>query len=362
VQNKPKISVIVPVYNKEFFLQKSVNSILQQTEKDIEIILIDDGSTDRSSEICQEFAKKDSRIIFERKENEGLTATRNYGRKFANGEYIAFVDPDDFIDANAYEQMLKNSNNADIVLSGLVNEYIDEKLLQVMPQNLGNFYENEDIRKTIVPLFLVYGKGIGKSVLLAQLGIALFRRKFLNEENIISDEKIIHSEDWLFFLEALFKAKSVAIEHNAYYHYVHNMQGLTENYSPKLVLDHVEILRKLNKIGIFEYVFEQYGKHPNLAYNYLLHSIKNLAKSKESIFVLREKAINIFNMIFFNCLAQKIEPSNIPFKKRILFYFVKFKLALLLILLYKLKQFQYSRKILGIKSLGMRRMNLHEKE
>jgi glycosyltransferase involved in cell wall biosynthesis len=333
LQNKPKVSVIVPVYNKEAFLQKSINSILQQTEKNIEIILVDDGSTDRSSEICQEFAKKDSRIIFKKKENEGAMAARNYGMSFASGDYIAFVDSDDFIEANAYEQMLKCSNDADIVISGLIHEFGHKKTSQTMPL----FCENADIRKTIMPLFLIYGKGIAKNMQLASLSRALFKKIFLSEENIISDEKITYSEDWLFFLESLLKAKSVAVEHNAYYHYVHNMQGLTENYNPKLVLDYVEILRKLDNMGVFEYVPQQYGKHPNITYNYLLQAIANLASSKESIFVLRKKLLNIFDMDFFNCIAQKIKPSNIPFKKRILFYFVKYKFVLLLILLYKFK-------------------------
>jgi len=336
-QNKSKVSVIVPIYNKASFLEKSINSILQQTEKNIEIILVDDGSTDNSSEICKKFAEKDSRILHKRKKNEGLTATRNYGRKFASGDYIAFVDPDDFIEANAYEQMLKCSNNADIVISGLIRELGKKKILQTMPQNLNSFYENADIRKFILPLFLVYGKSIRDNILLAQLGIALFKRRFLDEQNIFSEEKITYSEDWLFFLEALLKAQNVAIEHNAYYHYVQNAQGLTENYSPKLILDYVEILHRLDKMGIFEYVPEQYRRHPNLIYDYLLHSFVNLSGSKESIFVLRKKVKNILNMNYFNNVWQKLNPSNIPFRRRILFYLIKFKLYLLLILLYKLK-------------------------
>jgi glycosyltransferase involved in cell wall biosynthesis len=342
--NKPRVSIIVPIYNKASFLEKSINSILQQTEKNIEIILVDDGSTDNSSEICKGFAERDSRILYKKKENEGLTATRNYGRKFATGDYIAFVDPDDFIEANAYEQMLKYSNNADIVLSGLIHEFGKKKILQIMPQKLNSFYENSDIREFILPLFLIYGMGIGKNILLAQFGIALFKRTFLDAQNILSDEKITYSEDWLFFLEALLKAQSIAIEHNAYYHYVHNAQGLTENYNPKLVLDHIEVLHGLDKIGVFESVPLQYAEHPNLAYNYLLQTIVNLSFSKESIFVLSRKTKDILNMDYFNCLGQKINPANIHLKKRTLFYLVKFKLSLLLILLYKLKHKFYKIK------------------
>jgi glycosyltransferase involved in cell wall biosynthesis len=327
----PKISVIVPIYNKELFLNKSIPSILSQTKRDIEIILIDDGSTDSSSKICQEFSQKDSRIIFKRKENGGPSSARNYGLRYASGEYIAFIDSDDCIDSEAFEQIMKNSNDADITISGLMHEMGKKRIMQLMPETLENFYEGEDIRKIILPLFLVYEKHI----LLAQLGIFLFKRKFLEEEKISFDESVTYAEDWLFSLEAIFKAKSVAVNHKAYYHYTHNFLGLTENYNPKVAADYMKVLQKLDEIGVFSCISESCIANPNLAFNFFLQIVKNLSFKKSSLWKLREELHLLFDANCFKDLGQTIKPGNIPARKRFLFYLIKHKCALLLIALYK---------------------------
>ncbi len=335
MKNTPKISVIVPIYNKELFLKKSISSILEQTEKNIEIILVDDGSTDNSSEICKKFTEKDSRALYKRKENGGLTSARNYGRSYANGEYIAFVDPDDYIEKNALEKMLECSKNADIVIGGLINEFGRKKTLRIMPKKLEGFYEGDEICKKILPMFLVYGKHIGKDLLLAQLGIFLFKRKFLDEQNIFSNENITYSEDWLFSLEAIFKAKTTAVLHNVHYHYVPNPYGLTENYSPKVITDHIEVLRKLDRIGVLSCIPVSYYANPNLILNFFQQAVKNLSFKKGSVFSLSKELKIFFEMDYFKDLGKTIKARNIYIKKRIIFYLIKFKCSLLLILLYK---------------------------
>lgn len=335
MQNTPKISVIVPIYNKELFLRKSISSILEQTEKDIEIILVDDGSTDGSSKICEEFAKKDSRVLYKRKENGGLTSARNYGRRYASGEYIAFVDPDDYIEKDAYEKMLAYSKNADIAMGGLVNEIGKKRIFRVMPKNFEGFYENEAIRKKILPRFLVYGKHIGKDLLLASTDIFLFKKNFLDEQSIFSDENITYSEDWLFSLEAIFKAKTLAVLHNIHYHYVSNPLGLTENYNPKVIIDYVEVLRKLDNMGILSCIPESYSANPNLILNFFQQAVKNLSFKKEAIFNLSKELNSFFKIDYFKDLGTTINPRNIHIKKRIIFYLIKFKCSLMLILLYK---------------------------
>jgi len=113
------ISIIVPIYNSEKWLKRCVESLINQTYTHIEILLINDGSKDRSLEICNEYAKKDNRIIVIDKENEGVSATRNLGIKKAKGEFIQFVDSDDYIDEQMCEKLLNAVDNADLVLCGL---------------------------------------------------------------------------------------------------------------------------------------------------------------------------------------------------------------------------------------------------
>jgi len=331
----PKVSVIVPIYNKELFLRKSISSILEQTEKNIEVILVDDGSTDNSPEICEELEKEDSRIIYRRKENGGAASARNYGRLYASGEYIAFLDPDDYIEKDAYEKMLKNSNNVDVVVGGMVNEIGKKNIFRVLPKNMEGFYKNEEIRKKVLPMFLVYGKNIGKDLLLASMDICLFRKKYLDEQNIYNDEKITYSEDWLFFLEAIFKAKTLSVLHNVHYHYISNPLGLTENYNPKVIADYIEVLKKIDNMGILSCIPEPHRTNPNLILNFFQQAVKNLSFKKESIFNLSKELEIFFEMDYFKDLGKAINPGHIHIKKRIIFYLIKLKCSLILIFLYK---------------------------
>ena len=111
------ISIIIPVYNVEKYLRKCLDSIINQTYKKLEIILIDDGSTDNSGKICEEYAKKDDRIIVIHKENAGVSSARNRGIELANGKYIGFIDSDDWIEENMYETLYQNLLQFDVDIS-----------------------------------------------------------------------------------------------------------------------------------------------------------------------------------------------------------------------------------------------------
>lgn len=120
MENKPLISVIVPVYNVQKYVRKSVESILQQTYKNLEIILVDDGSTDESGKICDMLARSDNRVTVIHKKNGGLSDARNAGLDRATGELIGFVDSDDYIEKNMYEVLEERMriNEADISCCG----------------------------------------------------------------------------------------------------------------------------------------------------------------------------------------------------------------------------------------------------
>ena len=126
----PKVSIIVPIYNVEEYLKRCIDSLVNQTLQDIEIILVNDGSTDDSEKIAKEYYEKyKGKIIYLEKENGGLSDARNYGIPYATGEYIAFLDSDDYIEKNAYEEMYNKAQeeNADYVECDFVWEYPDRK-------------------------------------------------------------------------------------------------------------------------------------------------------------------------------------------------------------------------------------------
>lgn len=120
-----KYSVIVPIYNREKSIKKCVDSILRQSEKDFELILVDDGSTDNSLKICKDFEKTDNRIIVIHKENGGVSSARNAGIDVARGKYVVFVDSDDYVDNNYLE--ILSSKDADLVISGVIFESTQNK-------------------------------------------------------------------------------------------------------------------------------------------------------------------------------------------------------------------------------------------
>lgn len=124
---QPLISVIVPIYNVEKYLDRCVDSIINQTYKNLEIILVDDGSPDNCPKMCDDYAKIDNRIKVVHKENGGLSDARNVGMKVATGEYVSFIDSDDYISLDFYETLLETivDNDSDIVECGVVKFYED---------------------------------------------------------------------------------------------------------------------------------------------------------------------------------------------------------------------------------------------
>ena len=145
----PKVSVIVPVYNVEKYLSKCLDSLVNQTLKDIEIIVVNDGTKDNSQSIIDKYKKKYSKKIKSYiKENGGLSSARNYGLKYAKGNYIAFVDSDDYVDLKMFERMYSEAKNNkfDIVVCDTINVYEEKEVY--IKSNLG--YSNNDINNYII--------------------------------------------------------------------------------------------------------------------------------------------------------------------------------------------------------------------
>lgn len=156
MNNNPLVSIIVPIYKVEPFLNKCVLSILNQTYRNIEILLVDDGSPDKCPRICDEFAKKDNRIIVIHQNNMGLPYARKSGFEKSSGDYIYFVDSDDYIDKDCIKILVSHAqiNNADITLSGINNEIQSEKRIYKVPRIEPGFYDKQSINALLSKDFL----------------------------------------------------------------------------------------------------------------------------------------------------------------------------------------------------------------
>ena len=143
-----KVSIIIAAYNIDQYIERCINSIINQTLKDIEIIVVNDGSKDRTLDIIKDIASKDSRIKIIDKQNQGLIEARKSGMKIANGEYLLFVDGDDWLEIDTLEKLYKNakSNNSDIVIYNAYNSYDNSKY----KLNIFNYLEGKDERYEVI--------------------------------------------------------------------------------------------------------------------------------------------------------------------------------------------------------------------
>lgn len=211
----PKVSVIVPVYNAEKYLQECVDSILNQTIKDIEVILVDDGSTDTSPVICDRYAEQDSRVKVIHKPNGRASSARNAGIRAAVGEYIAFVDSDDWISPNMYELML--DQGADVCLCDYERFQGKQVFPFTQPNVLGGFYDKAQMRDKIYPHLVM--DGVEYPITISNWAL-LIRRSVIADNGLFYREDIHVSEDAPFGSEVLYCANSFAYLKGAYlYHY-----------------------------------------------------------------------------------------------------------------------------------------------
>lgn len=211
----PEISIIVPVYNVEQYLSKCLDSVLCQTFEDFELLLINDGSTDNSSEICERYAKQDDRIHYMTQKNQGLGRTRNVGINAAAGSYIMFVDSDDYIAENMLEILYQNIlfSSADIAVCGLYNVY----KTRCMPQcdQIEQFTcDNVQAFKLLLIGEKIPGSSCNK----------LFKKELL--ERVRYPEGILY-EDVAFHTSLMQAVKTVHVDTTPLYYYVHRENSIT---------------------------------------------------------------------------------------------------------------------------------------
>lgn len=211
----PLVSIIVPVYNSEEYIFNSINSILNQTYKNIEIIIINDGSTDRTNEILNEIALKDKRIVYVNQKNIGVSETRNKGIQLSKGEYITFMDSDDTVEPEYIEKLMEEvlKNEFDIVACG----YTDISKYGIV--KLNDFYNNNTILSKDEFINRIF-YGVGGTV-----WGKVFKRNIIIENNIKMKQNIFMCEDMIFVLEYVMKCnKYGSINENLY-----NYNRLNEN-------------------------------------------------------------------------------------------------------------------------------------
>ncbi len=259
-------SVIVPVYNVEMYLPKCLNSIISQTYKYIEIILVDDGSTDKSGNICEEYAKKNNKIIVVHQSNKGLSAARNAGITVASGQYIVFVDSDDWLEKDAIEKLMqkvkkrdydvvahstfKNVNGRDCLVFPLSKDDGEINVSKLRNYLYISCLLNQSSFPFLFPEELKHGPEMSYPVL------KIINRKFLLDNKLLFPEKVRFCEDKIFELMLVSKLNSLYFFNVPLYHYFIRQGSLSNRNGEDKIKEYPNafhsIQKTMNKIGIWK--------------------------------------------------------------------------------------------------------------
>ena len=218
----PLISIIIPIYNAGKYLSKCLHSIESQTYQDFEVILINDGSTDCSNEVCQKFANKDKRFTVITQTNGGASSARNRGIEVAKGEWITFIDADDYVEKDYLECLCKNiENEKTFIIQGL--KQVSSKGEEIKKIEFeDSILTDTEIQKAFDEKEIFeYGYTVAK----------LYNRDIINKHNIKFNEQISYSEDMLFMLEYILHCNSIKFIEGANYNYITESSNLSQRYN-----------------------------------------------------------------------------------------------------------------------------------
>ena len=227
--NEKLMSVIIPVFNAEKYLKDCITSILNQTYKNLEIILINDKSSDRSGQIIDFYANKDKRIkVLHKQQNEGVSMARNSGLLMATGEYVTFVDADDYLDDN-FSTIVKKLDKNDIIIVPYF-EVTSQKTKLIIPnKNMLNKPINDFENYRIM-------NGLYNSAC-----FKIFRRNFLVKNNMVFDKELIIAEDLKFSIESILSTRKIQFLGIPYYHYRRNDCSVMSNVSFRKINDTLNV-------------------------------------------------------------------------------------------------------------------------
>lgn len=270
------VSVIVPAYNAEKIVENCVRSILEQTLKNIEVIVVDDGSKDATRKVVKKLAEEDSRVILIAKDqNEGLSAGRNSALAIAHGEYVGFVDADDWIEKNSLETMYTFGNKADLIIAGYLHDTMDENrtcvnISREVKMNAGYWTEKKEI--------VSQAADIDTAKMFAYTWNKLYKRNIIVENSMRFSKQVL-IEDFIFNTEFWDKINSLCVTDFMGYHYVKaSKDALTQRFLP----DFLEIMNLrfdfIKNLLLDNGVYEGSGKE-QLANIYIKHAIAGVVRN-----------------------------------------------------------------------------------
>lgn len=343
------ISIIVPVYNTENYLEKCLYSLVNQTYKNIEIIIIDDGSPDNSMNIIQKFVLADNRVKVISQKNQGLSGARNTGMNNTNGDYIMFIDSDDWIEIDTCEKAINASEkyNADVVFWSYIKEFSNSQKDNYLFDKTEIIWSEKNINQLSRRMVGLVGDELANPQSIDNLVTAwgkLYKKSVIGDVRF-TDTKIIGTEDALFNIEVFLGINSAVYIPDLLSHYrKDNESSLTHNYKKKLVSRWREMYSRIKfLLDRNDMSREYYDALKNRICFGLIGLGINLAEDKKMSFKEKKKEIyNILSMKHYQIALKDLDFSYLPIQWKVFFKLAKNNNALLL--LWLLEIMDYLRK------------------
>ena len=324
-----KISIIIPVYQVEKYIKRCLDSILSQKYSNLEIILIDDGSRDMSGKICDEYAIKDSRIKVIHQDNAGVSVARNKGLDICTGDYVTFVDSDDFLEPLMYEKMMEKviEYNCDVVMCDCVK---DDGVTQIPYTHdiRAGFYNYNQLKEEYYPHLLMM-ENVEYPATISNY-LILFKREVASKIRYI--EGVRYSEDLLFGAQLLYNAKSFYyMKGEFYYHYWMNNESASHTFKIDKWKDYSILYQRIVKFFKDE-ITKDFSYQTDLVLLFFIYNavgeiiscdqLDSKSKRKYAFLILNDSLVrNLFKRL-------KINKLQIGFKQKIITYIYKYKLGL----------------------------------
>lgn len=349
-----KVSIIVPIYNAEQYISRTIESLINQSLEEIEIILVNDGSDDNSLDICLNYKKLDGRIVVINKHNRGVSSARNKGLEYARGKYIGFVDADDYVDVDMYRSMYDKIEQmeSELCICNYIKEYKEKNIL------VSNKISNEKISDYEIKEYLIKPI-IGEKDISSKNGMLgfrgpvmyLYKTSIIKNENIRFDEQLIIGEDFLFNLNYMSKINTITIDKGYYYHYCFNPKSSMNKYREDLWEINKRLIEKIEtELKEKNLYLEVEKRIDSMKINCLTDAIANeyhINNNKS----YNEKGNNIkaiLNDPIIKTIIQKYNIKNLTIVKKVWFIAVKNRLLYVLFIYYKM--INLKNKLLEVKN------------
>ena len=335
-----KVSVIIPIYNTEKYLAECVESVRNQSLREIEIILVDDESPDNAPVLCNEFAKQDRRIKVVHKKNEGLGFARNSGLEEATGEFVSFIDSDDFISHDMMEKLYLTAKkyDADEVRSGTVFYNNGKKTLRREVEEVKVFKGAEQVKSFVLDLIGPLPEEPRDVKYMMSVCLSIHKRSVIEKYGVrFSSERLTLSEDLIFNLDLLPKMNCIVCVPDCFYHYRMNPNSLTHSFSMNKYKMNTTffylIQQRLNLI----YQSDEFYLHVlRLYFLYLRNSLSKSIFSKEPFMIKYKHVKSIINDHLWYDLLNNYPYYRMNLKHRLYFRLLKTKKSIPIIIVSKL--------------------------